>query len=575
MRLPPVLIQYHGLRMSKTIEYWIINTLIQAINVIESCSTHFGMGNWRVMVNFTFIKPSRLLSDVLLRNENNFDILRLIAAAAVIIGHAYAIAPQPPLQDFVSSLLHFEYSGSLAVKFFFFLSGLLVTDSIIRRPEPLQFLVRRACRIFPGLFLCLLISVFIVGPVFTKLSMVDYFTQKETWDYLIKNITLIDLQWKLPYVFIDSQYGLNGSLWSLPYESMCYLYIAIFCGFGLFSVRFAANVFCGAIIGMAFLAPNLLPRFAQNPNSHMLPVCFLLGVFFAINKHKIKINVSNVILLWLLVTLVNLPNLHRFLFYVAFFYTTIFLASLKFVINRFKLPLDVSYGVYIYGFMIQQCVHALFPMMGVHGNQFISLMLALFAGILSWYLVEKNGISFGNKITSIEWMKTNGDRARTILQSIQYNYLQNQLSRRFQINIKSLFIFCFIGLLATSLTDHFLIKKSGVINRAAAQNKGNPSINNFKIINWGPQETTQGIIPNLQADGSAGIWIQCLDGTKFGDVQVVLDDLAAKTTTLSKDLITASISAESFKLVGEKNLYIKQINTGQVIAIGKLKINPK
>ena len=158
------------------------------------------------------MKSTRQLSDILLRNGNNFDILRLIAAAAVIIGHAYAIAPQPPLQDFVASVVHFEYSGSLAVKFFFFLSGLLVTDSLIRRPEPLQFLVRRACRIFPALLVCLLVAIFIVGPIFTKLSLFDYFTQKDTWSYLMKNISLIDLQWKLPGVFSDNKYGLNGSL---------------------------------------------------------------------------------------------------------------------------------------------------------------------------------------------------------------------------------------------------------------------------------------------------------------------------------------------------------------------------
>jgi len=127
------------------------------------------------------VNTNLLLSDVLKRGGNNFDVLRLIAACAVIVGHAYAIAPQPPLQDTVLTLLKFDYSGSLAVKFFFFLSGLLVSDSIIRRPDTFQFLTRRAFRIFPGLIVCLMISVFLVGPVFTKLPINDYFAQTETW----------------------------------------------------------------------------------------------------------------------------------------------------------------------------------------------------------------------------------------------------------------------------------------------------------------------------------------------------------------------------------------------------------
>jgi peptidoglycan/LPS O-acetylase OafA/YrhL len=126
------------------------------------------------------------LSDVLKRGANNFDILRLIAALAVIAGHAYAIAPQPPLQDGIAQILHFDYSRSLAVKFFFFLSGLLVTNSIISNSNPFQFLTKRAFRIFPALFVCLLIAVFIIGPMYTTLPLKQYFSAADTWNYLKK-----------------------------------------------------------------------------------------------------------------------------------------------------------------------------------------------------------------------------------------------------------------------------------------------------------------------------------------------------------------------------------------------------
>ena len=105
------------------------------------------------------MKPKKYLIDILKRDANNFDIFRLIAACMVIIGHAYAIAPQPPLQDGILSVLGFDYSGSLAVKFFFFLSGLLVTNSIIAKPDPFHFFIKRAFRIYPGLLVCLLIAV--------------------------------------------------------------------------------------------------------------------------------------------------------------------------------------------------------------------------------------------------------------------------------------------------------------------------------------------------------------------------------------------------------------------------------
>ena len=90
------------------------------------------------------MKKSICLGNILQRDGNNFDVLRLIAAIGVIIGHAYAIAPDPNLQDGILSIIGFDYSGSLAVKFFFFLSGLLVTNSILRNSNPFLFILKRS-----------------------------------------------------------------------------------------------------------------------------------------------------------------------------------------------------------------------------------------------------------------------------------------------------------------------------------------------------------------------------------------------------------------------------------------------
>jgi peptidoglycan/LPS O-acetylase OafA/YrhL len=349
------------------------------------------------------MQPPKNLVDVLKRDGNNFDILRLVAALGVIIGHAYAISPQPPLQDGVLSILHFDYSGSLAVKFFFFLSGLLVTNSIISRPDAIHFLVKRACRIFPGLLVCLLVSVFIIGPLFTKLSMSQFFSDKGTWHYLTGNFFLYDIQWRLPGVFTESKYGLNGSLWTLPYEVICYMYLAVFFGLGLLKNKIVSNFFFSTVVAVGFIAPNYLPLFfAQNPDAHLLPACFAMGALFANNKESIKINISQVGLSWLLVILASQSVGYQFVFYVAFFYTAIFVSSLDFVKDHLKLPFDASYGVYVYGFMVQQCVHALFPESGVHFNQIMSAVISLLAGILSWYFVEKRFIKFGNQALNID-----------------------------------------------------------------------------------------------------------------------------------------------------------------------------
>lgn len=137
------------------------------------------------------------LRDCLKRENNNFDLLRLVAACMVVVGHAHALVPDASDPDIVSRALGFDYAGSLAVKFFFFLSGLVVTNSLIQKPALLRFLVARLFRIFPALIVCVLVVVVAVGPLLTTLPARVYFSDSDTASYLTRNIGLT-LQWDLP-----------------------------------------------------------------------------------------------------------------------------------------------------------------------------------------------------------------------------------------------------------------------------------------------------------------------------------------------------------------------------------------
>ena len=104
------------------------------------------------------------LAQCLERNHNNYDLLRLIFAALVIVGHAYALVSPPPIKgDFVIALVGFDYAGSVAVKFFFFLSGLMVTNSLVNQTQLTKFISARLFRIFPGLIGCTLVSILVVA----------------------------------------------------------------------------------------------------------------------------------------------------------------------------------------------------------------------------------------------------------------------------------------------------------------------------------------------------------------------------------------------------------------------------
>lgn len=117
-----------------------------------------------------------LLENILKKGNNNLDLFRLIAACMVIFGHAYALLPGYGA-DPIGKLLGFDYSGSLAVKIFFFISGMLVTSSLLQKRSISQYVSARFFRIWPALIVVLLITTFILGPFFYNIANLGLFFQ--------------------------------------------------------------------------------------------------------------------------------------------------------------------------------------------------------------------------------------------------------------------------------------------------------------------------------------------------------------------------------------------------------------
>jgi len=81
-----------------------------------------------------------------LDRQNNFNLLRLLAAAQVVLmhGHAHLHLPTNPILFWVAS----QFSG---VACFFVISGFLVSDSYLRSSSAGSFFFKRALRIYPAL----------------------------------------------------------------------------------------------------------------------------------------------------------------------------------------------------------------------------------------------------------------------------------------------------------------------------------------------------------------------------------------------------------------------------------------
>jgi peptidoglycan/LPS O-acetylase OafA/YrhL len=339
------------------------------------------------------------LNQLLQPHNNNLDLFRVLAALLVIYGHAPAFVPNQIPSDFVYDILRFDYSGSLAVKFFFMLSGLLVTQSLLLCPATKPFLLKRAARIFPGLIVCLLFSVFVVGLSFTSLSAAAYLQHPQTWSYLLYNSTLISMQWELPGVFENANTRtVNGSLWTLPLEVICYICLAIFSVVVIRYSKFAASVLLLISIGLIFLGELFWPEYLKVfKEALMLGGCFCVGVFAALYQQRIVINAKGVVAGVVALLLLWLSPLQMLCFYIVLFYICLYLSGTRVFNQYLKIPGDPSYGIYIYGFVIQHLVAYYLPGQGLIVNQCAAALIALVVGYLSWYLVEMPALSWVKK----------------------------------------------------------------------------------------------------------------------------------------------------------------------------------
>jgi peptidoglycan/LPS O-acetylase OafA/YrhL len=339
------------------------------------------------------------LSKILNRDANNLDIFRVVAACMVVYGHAYAISPQAGHRDVVGALLGFDYSGSLGVKIFFFLSGLVVTNTLLDKRNPIQFAIARCFRIWPALIFTVLICAFVLGPMLTNLPLADYFSNPATYQYVYKNL-LLKITYALPGVFSANPLkdSVNGSLWSIPHEVAAYLVLLSLYLMRVFNTR-TLSILIFLVILVDPLTGNklLLTWLPQNSEITLLAPCFAFGSLLAIWKEQITIDNRLVVALWILYFIFKASTYNFYFLYAALFISILHLSSLP-VLVRHKPKADISYGIYLWGFPVQQIIASYLYAQGVIFNQLSSMLLCIAMGFASWHLIEKNSIAIGAKV---------------------------------------------------------------------------------------------------------------------------------------------------------------------------------
>ena len=351
-----------------------------------------------------------MLSQYASNRDNNFNLIRLLAAFAVVVSHSRAIV----FGDTALELLEVETGytlGHLAVNVFFVISGFLITQSFVRSQDAVSYITARLLRLVPGLVVAALVTVFIIGPWATTASMSDYFGDITTWSYVPlvgslvaeNSIPLMGVFTALP--FADE---LNVPLWTLRWGFLAYLAIAALGMIGLLgsAMRFTPIFLLFIIVYVCVtLLTDLRTSIDAVDHAMRLGLCFILGSAFFMYRSYIVISILPAAAVWFLVYLVKDSALYQGALILALGYSTFWLAYIpEGAIRLYNKFGDISYGVYIYGFLLGQVTIFVLPHLNASELLVYSTLPILIAATLSYYLVEAPMMKRRKKVTN--WLKS-------------------------------------------------------------------------------------------------------------------------------------------------------------------------
>lgn len=338
---------------------------------------------------------------------NHFNLIRMLAAVAVLISHSYPLSSGSgngePLYGWLGISL-----GELAVITFFSVSGFFISLSRDRSPSTVDFFCARFLRVYPGLALVLLLTVFVIGPVFTTLGTLEYFRSTAVYSYLSNNLMLFSMRFQLPGVFEDNPFpGVNGSLWTLFYEVTLYVLVG---GLGAFSFyqrghRFTVFLFIYASVYIAFRV--LAATTGLTSDLHRMHYFFTWGMPFVLGmslyRYRNRIQHRAIWLLPLALIAVCSSKQPWFFeaFVAAWTYLIIYLGfNRQTLLERYNNLGDYSYGVYIYAFPIQEITAHTIKGISPVGMMLSAFPVVLLAAVLSWHYIEKPAMARRHAFTA-------------------------------------------------------------------------------------------------------------------------------------------------------------------------------
>jgi peptidoglycan/LPS O-acetylase OafA/YrhL len=358
--------------------------------------------------------PSMKLGQEFDPRRNALNAWRLALATGVILCHSWPLTGRRVSFEPAHQLLR-----DVWVDGFFAISGFLITASWLSNPRLRNYFVARGLRILPGLWVCLTITAFVIAPIGVAIQggpAAKLLLSRAPIEYVLKNSAVAMLKPDIGGTpqGVPWSHAWDGSLWTLLPEVFCYITVAVLGVTGLLSRRWLIP----AALAMALALSTLLPPWSVfadaieaqqqiDPAKAALvlgavatrfAVMFLAGALLCQFRDVIPARWSLVAVSVVIVLASSLLPNYRLIGGIPLTYAIIVSGALIHD-KHLRLRTDLSYGVYIYAFPIQQ----LLVIWGLGSmNPVVFAVIAAFATVplaaLSWFLVEKPSLSLKSRL---------------------------------------------------------------------------------------------------------------------------------------------------------------------------------
>jgi len=291
--------------------------------------------------------------------------------------------------------------GDLGVDIFFVISGFLVMKSLLGKESIGAFAWARITRIFPALWISTLLLVAVVGLFLSPLSASDFWIQRETLTYILKNSTMlpgVGAQMQLPNALLQSHSGFNIPLWTLPHELQMYALLAVLGAIGI--ARYGWVLVCVSLLGlMSLIGEHLgLDTLIISGTRARFLFLFFAGASLYSYRHRIAMHAG---VFWLLLAavvsvclLTTNISARQLALMIAAPYLVLWLAYIPTgAIRRFNALGDYSYGIYILAFPLQLMIIDYLHVERPLTHFALSMCAVLPFAIASWHLIESRFLS--------------------------------------------------------------------------------------------------------------------------------------------------------------------------------------